>query len=199
MSQPGQMPRWHEMAECKPTDYFSLRLVACLHFSDKSKLWRNLTAEGTIVARTADIGTAEEQATVRRFVAEAAGGGVWVIDDGDHFSTPLLVHFHLLARYVTANGYYVVADTRLDRTCRSAMRRHVGTRYCSMILHAEGGPGRAVHYLQRHHPLLLSGRFTVDRQAERWILTQHPGMLPTVEAILSLTSGYGSVFRREER
>ena len=127
------------------------------------------------MARFADISTPEEQATVRRFVTEAAGGGIWVIDDGDHFSTPLLVHFHLFARYVTPNGYYVVADTRLERTCRLAFKNHIRTRYCSMILHGEGGPGRAVHYLRRHNPLLLSGRLFVDRHAERWILTQHPG------------------------
>ena len=47
--------------------------------------------------------------------------------------------------------------------------------YCLKLLTYEGGPARAVHYLEQHHSLLTGGAFAVDRTAERWALTQHPG------------------------
>ena len=140
----------------------------------RSALWKQYIEEGLLEARIADVSTAAEQAYVARRVAAART--VWVFDDGDHFATPLLVHFHLLARHVSPGGYYLIADTRLERTCRSAwfaMRSR--TEYCLKILSLEGGPGRAVHYLQRQSPMLVAGVFAVDRTPERYVLTQHPG------------------------
>lgn len=51
----------------------------------------------------------------------------------------------------------------------------VRTPYCLKLLTYEGGPARAVHYLEQHHPLLTCGAFAVDRSSEMWALTQHPG------------------------
>ena len=140
----------------------------------KSALWKQYLAEGILEARIADVGAPTEQARVRDYAKAARR--VWVIDDGDHFATSLLVHFHLLARHVTPGGYYVVADTRLERTCRTAwLAVRARTPYCLKLLTREGGPARAVHYLRAHHPLFRCGAFKVDRSAEMWALTQHPG------------------------
>lgn len=149
------------------------------HKGYQSALWKHFVADGTIEARIADVTAPSEQALIAGYAAQAhrMGESVWVLDDGDHFATPLLVHFHLFARHVTpGSGYYIIADTRLERTCRAAWlaMRH-RTPYCLKILTREGGPARAVHYLEHHHPLLACGAFTVDRTAEMWALTQHPG------------------------
>ena len=137
--------------------------------------------------RKADVSSPAELALLSARVA--ASTRVWVIDDGDHFATPLLIHFHLLASLVTPGGFYIIADTRLERTCRSAwLAIRSRTTYCLRILTKEGGPARAVHYLRRHHPYFACERgeqpacmanatpmFAVDRSVERWVLTQHPG------------------------
>ena len=143
----------------------------------KTKRWREYVDRGLIVPRVADV-TAEAE---RRFVHERMHGAavVMVIDDGNHFTTPLLVHFHMFADYVTSGSYYLLQDTRLERTCRSqkAMQKQRNItmwQYCSEILGSEGGPARAVRYLecesgqfQRH--------FVVDRSPEGHVYTGHPG------------------------
>lgn len=165
-------PTWHR---CGKTHESGRRMLK----GYKSRVWAQLVANGSLEARIADVSSAIEQARVARYAA-AATGSVWIFDDGDHFTTPLLVHFHLLARHVTPGGYYLVADTRLERTCRSAwLAVRIRTDYCLKVLTLEGGPGRAVHYLQKHHPQFKSNgvasEFQIDRTPERWLLTQHPG------------------------
>jgi cephalosporin hydroxylase len=102
---------------------------------------------------------------------------VQVIDDGDHTTTPLLVHFHHLARLVTNGSYYLVQDTRLDRNCR-AQKEIIRTgvwSYCRNIIGRDGGPARAVAVLANESDLFRRLGFRVDRSPERYVYTQHPG------------------------
>jgi cephalosporin hydroxylase len=139
----------------------------------KSPLWQAYTREGSLVARVADVSAPAELALIASYVRAAKR--VWVIDDGDHTTTPLLVHFHLLAKHVSRGGYYIVADTRLERTCLAGWRLGYRTPYCRDILVTTGGPARAVRYLQSDSEVYRELGFEVDRSAERWGLTQHPG------------------------
>jgi cephalosporin hydroxylase len=139
----------------------------------KSILWRDYERSGLIVPRVADVTSSTELA----FIAEHVGAsqkGVWVVDDGDHFTTPILVHFRLLARHVTPGQYYIIADTRLERTCANAFQFGYRTTYCYEILTKKGGPARAVAYLQ-NESTFFRAHFEVDRTPERWVFTQHPG------------------------
>ena len=141
----------------------------------KSELWSTHVREGRIVPRIADVSSAEEQALIGRYASNAST--VWVIDDGDHFATPLLVHFHLMAHLVTPGGYYLIADTRLEQTCaaqRFVRGGHIPWGYCRNLLGPMGGPARAVHYLE-WESAFFRANFAVDRSPERWVFTQHPG------------------------
>ena len=141
----------------------------------RSDLWKRHVQEGRIIPRIADVASLAEQSAVRQYVANASR--VWVVDDGDHFTTPLLVHFHLLARHVSPGGFYLIADTRLEQTCaahKHFMGGHIPWGYCRNLLGPLGGPSRAVTYLQ-HESAFFRDHFAVDRSAERWIFTQHPG------------------------
>ena len=137
--------------------------------------YKRFVAEGSLVPRVADVTAPAELALARAYAKNATR--VMVIDDGDHTTTPLLVHFHHLARLVSPGSYYLVQDTRLDRNCRAArdiVRKGVWT-YCWQILGADGGPGRAVHVLENEVELFRSLGFRADRSAERYVYTQHPG------------------------
>ena len=138
----------------------------------KSALWAQHARDGVLVARTADVTKPSELALIRSYAQRAKV--VWVIDDGDHLTTPLLVHFHLLASHVTPGGYYVIADTRLERTCQAAAKIRYFLPYCGQILGRDGGPARAVAFLQ-NQSTIFRDRFEVDRSPERWVFTQHPG------------------------
>ena len=85
----------------------------------KSPLWLAYVKEGSIVPRTADVTAPAELERIDAMARAAVQGtstardaqrrgGVWVFDDGDHTTTPLLVHFHLLARHVSPGGLYIV-------------------------------------------------------------------------------------------
>ena len=159
----------------------------------KSPLWLAYVKEGSIMPRTGDVSAPSELAlidqmaraavstTAARFSTSAptqslpGRGGVWVFDDGDHTTTPLLVHFHLLARHVSAGGLYIVADTRLEYTCLAGKRVRYNTAYCRDIRGSIGGPARAVKYLQKESAIFRDLGFEVDRSVERYTLTQHPG------------------------
>ena len=131
----------------------------------RSPLWKELSRQGTLEARVADVTSPPELARIAKYAADARS--VWIFDDGDHFATPLLVHFHLLSRHVSPGGYYLIADTRLERTCRSAwMALRVRTEYCLKILTMEGGPARALHYLRNHHPSLVGTARAPARHAD---------------------------------
>lgn len=116
---------------------------------------------------------------MRKLAAKASS--VMVIDDGDHFATPLIVHFELLSHLVTRGSYYLIQDTRLDRTCRAQLayddhlkRATESWEYCRKVVGKEGGPARAVRYLQCASPL-YQGSFLPDRSMEGAVFTQHPG------------------------
>lgn len=114
----------------------------------KSPLFRQYLREGLIEARQADVAKPAELARIARYAANASR--VWVIDargqpgpnaapvcvvhaashcrcvpasaqDGDHFATPLLVHFHLLARFVTPGG----ASAWTERGRAERARTHI--------------------------------------------------------------------------
>lgn len=141
----------------------------------RSALWKRHEQEGRIVHRIADIASTSEQLAVRSYASNASN--VWVIDDGNHFATPLLVHFHLFARFVSPGGLYLIADTRLERTCMAHKQfrgGHIPWGYCKNLLGPHGGPSRALKYLEVESPF-FQNNFVVDRSPERWIFTQHPG------------------------
>ena len=85
----------------------------------QSERWARYQREGTIVERIADVSSPAERALARAYAENASV--VWVIDDGDHFAPVILVHFDFLAALVkpAGRGYYIVADTRLERACLS--------------------------------------------------------------------------------
>lgn len=138
----------------------------------KSLIWAQHVRDGFLVPRTADVTAPSELALIASYAARAKV--VWIIDDGDHLTTPLLVHFHLLAHHVTPGGYYLIADTRLERTCKAAFKIRYYLPYCAHIRGKEGGPARAVTFLQ-NESALFRDLFEVDRTPERWVFTQHPG------------------------
>ena len=143
------------------------------HKGYRSALWQRHLKEGRIVHRIADIASTHEQLVVGSYVSNASN--VWVIDDGDHFATPLLVHFHLFARFVSPGGLYLLADTRLERSCMARNRKGLGSyTYCTDLLGSYGGPARALKYLEVESPF-FQNNFVVDRTPERWVFTQHPG------------------------
>ena len=133
----------------------------------QSKLWSRHVTDGVLVPRVADVTSPQELAFLANISSRAET--VWIVDDGDHTTTPLLVHFHLLARHVTPGAYYIIADTRLDRMCKRGT-----SSYCRGIVGHTGGPARAVRYLQGESAAFQQA-FYVDRSAERWAFTQHPG------------------------
>jgi cephalosporin hydroxylase len=138
----------------------------------KSLRWADAVKAGAIVPRVNEVSRPAELALVADHVRKARV--VWVIDDGDHTTTPLLVHFHLLSRHVTPGGYYVIADTRLERTCKAARSIKYIVQYCQDLRGRQGGPARAVALLQ-NESALFRGLFDADRSAERWVFTNHPG------------------------
>lgn len=145
-----------------------------------SKLWRTLQHEGILETRLADVTAPDELAYIEKLASKAQS--VLVIDDGDHTATPLIVHFELLSRFVTPGSYYLVQDTRLDRTCRAqiALNRDMKPQrrswpYCNQIAGAKGGPARAVRYLQCASPSFSALNFAPDVSREPWVFTQHPG------------------------
>ena len=167
------VPRWQRGGGCK------------WRRGVHSALWKRLVRDGILEPRTADVTTVEER---RRIAAYARSAGtVLIIDDGDHFATSVVLHFELLAHHVTPGSYYLVEDTRLDRVCavgrqlRQPLHRrfNVSMRwshwpYCLSITGPEGGPARAVRYLQCESATFRAG-FEADRSMEKWLLTQHPG------------------------
>ena len=143
-----------------------------------SAVWARLVHDGILESRVADITAPRERAYVRSMAAAAAR--VLIIDDGDHFATPLIVHFVLFADLVSPGSYYLIQDTRLDRTCRqqlAALKARNLSRsaweYCRKIVGDEGGPARAVRYLGCVSPRFRT-HFRVDRSKEPWVFTQHP-------------------------
>jgi cephalosporin hydroxylase len=142
--------------------------------------WRRLLADGIVEPHIADVTSAEELSRLAAYASVA--GTVIVIDDGDHFATPLALHFELLAHLVKPVGsFYMVQDTRLDRVCQAGQQLQSrlvggvrGLPYCRKVSGAFGGPARAVRYLQCESDAFQAA-FEVDRSQERWILTQHPG------------------------
>ena len=138
----------------------------------KSPLWVAYQKEGSLVARTADVNSPIELQRIASYARRAQR--VLIIDDGDHTTTPILVHFHLLAQFVTPGSYYIIADTRLERTCIAAGRLGYHTPYCGEIKGKIGGPARAVRLLE-NESIRFQSDFYVDRTAERYVLTQHPG------------------------
>lgn len=138
----------------------------------KSLAWSQHVKDGALVPRIADVTRKSELELIASYARRASV--VWIFDDGDHTTTPLLVHFHLLARYVTPGGYYLIADTRLERTCAAAFRLRYYLPYCTGIRGREGGPARAVAFLQ-NQSTYFQQHFAVDRSPERWVFTQHPG------------------------
>ena len=128
----------------------------------------------------------EERARIAAYAR--AAHTVLIIDDGDHFASPLILHFELLAHHVTVGSYYIIQDTRLDRVCaagrqlRDPLQRAFNTSfqswssrfYCADICGAKGGPARAVRFLECESDAFRSASFEVDRSMEKWILTQHP-------------------------
>eukprot|EP00965_Chrysotila_dentata_P215132 6188585-Pleurochrysis_carterae.AAC.4 len=145
------------------------------HPGYKSSMWRDLVANGFLEPRIANVTAPSEL----RLIAAAASAAktVMIIDDGDHFATPLILHFELLARFVTPGSVYLVQDTRLDRMCLAQKQygKRGMWRYCAEILQGEGGPARAVRYLQCESASFRRLGFSVDRSLEKWIFTQHPG------------------------
>ena len=137
--------------------------------------FKRFVKEGSLITRVADVAEPAELALAREHARQATT--VMVIDDGDHTTTPLLVHFHHLSRLVTNGSYYLIQDTRLDRNCR-AQKRVIRTGvwgYCHGIMGRKGGPARAVHVLQNESDLFRRLGFRVDRSPERYVFTQHPG------------------------
>jgi len=101
---------------------------------------------------------------------------VLVIDDGDHHATPLVLHFELLAKFVTPGSVYLIQDTRLDRTCLAQRElRQRPWAYCADILGSKGGPARAVRYLQCESSSYKRLQFSIDYSLEKWVYSQHPG------------------------
>ena len=145
-----------------------------------SQLWRTLKNEGVLEPRLADVTSPAELAYIEQLASRAQT--VLVIDDGDHTATPLIVHFELLSRFVTPGSYYLVQDTRLDRTCRAQLaldKSFTPARpswdYCKKIIGSAGGPARAVRYLQCASPSFAALNFSVDATREPYVFTQHPG------------------------
>ena len=141
-----------------------------------SALWQQLHREGWLSSRIANVASPTELELI--YARAAAAQTTLIIDDGDHTATPLIVHFELLAHLVTPGSYYLVQDTRLDRTCDEQVA-HVGEKakawaYCNQILGPDGGPARAVQYLSCESAGFRRA-FAIDRSMERYIFTQHPG------------------------
>lgn len=102
-----------------------------------------------------------------------------VCSSASHGASLCEVHPATLTQ-VTKGSYYLIQDTRLDRTCyaQKHWNHQRGTpqgtwSYCHNILGTEGGPARAVRYLECRSPTFRAA-FEVDRAREEWIFTQHP-------------------------
>jgi cephalosporin hydroxylase len=139
--------------------------------------WREAVAAGRLIPRVADVTAPVELELISRYAANAST--VLIIDDGDHFTTPLLLHFELLSRHVTPGSYYLVQDTRLDRTCEMQIGLNERNwsrnwQYCMQITGGEGGPARASRFLLKHSRAFYAGGFRVDRSREAWGYSAHP-------------------------
>lgn len=136
--------------------------------------WTSLVKSRSIIPM---VGTPDHRVVLERVaqaVAESGGGGVFVIDDGDHLARPLLDHFAALSKFVSPGGYYVVQDTRLDTDCAYTMltTRLAPGHWCRLVL-TEGGAAAAVATLLRSHD--FQQEWVQDRAAEKWTISQHPG------------------------
>ena len=154
-----------------------------------SPVWAALVRDGLVESRVADVTSAREIAYLRS-QARATPHAVVVIDDGDHFATPLIVHFVLLSELVTPGSYYLVQDTRLDRTCRQQLAHSefikqgvaVDKRgkasgkadwiYCRRII-GESPWGRA--YLPTHSPTYLRLTYLLTYLPTHHRLVRRPG------------------------
>ena len=143
-----------------------------------SELWRRHVDQGRLVPRIEDVASPNGMSVVEAYVSNATR--VMIIDDGDHTTTPLLLHFELLSRHVSNGSYYLIQDTRLDRDCllqAERNRQHPGIaawQYCDDINGPNGGPARAAQFLKLYS-LSFAKHFELDRNPEAWLFTQHPG------------------------